>query len=89
MSSLFVNDYRTFIAALVKVRKNLGIHQSEMAHALRISQSMYSKIERCERRIDSVEAQRICELLGVSHAEILDSLGLRFKPLRPGRAFTG
>lgn len=88
MSSLFVNDYRTFIAALVRARKNLGIHQSEMASALRIGQSMYSKIERCERRIDSVEAHRICELLGVSHDEILNNLGVRFKPLRPGRAVT-
>lgn len=82
MPSIYPNDYRTVIAALVKARKEKRITQVQLATAMRIPQSVISKAERCERRLDMVELIRICELLGVSLTEITGVITSRFSALK-------
>ncbi|MDU4291136.1 helix-turn-helix transcriptional regulator [Mixta calida] len=81
MPSIYPNDYRTVIAALVKARKEKRITQVQLALAMRVSQSVISKAERCERRLDIVEIMRICELLGVSVSSLTSAVPERFSAI--------
>ncbi|HUW39422.1 MAG TPA: helix-turn-helix transcriptional regulator [Rectinemataceae bacterium] len=65
MKSIFQQEYQAVIERLVTRRKELGISQSELARRLgrEFDQSIVSKIETCVRRIDVIEAKRICEAL--------------------------
>ncbi|MFG6076980.1 helix-turn-helix domain-containing protein [Erwinia sp. OPT-41] len=83
MPSFFTNDYQTLIGHLVEARKKSGITQMQLAQAMRIEQTLVSRIERCERRIDAVEFLHICALLGVSTDEIYGHLKPRFAVLQP------
>lgn len=69
---------QTLIRHLVDARKVRGITQTQLAQAMRIEQTLISRIERCERRIDAVEFFHICALLGVGTDEIYGHLKPRF-----------
>lgn len=84
MPSIFPNDYRTVISALKRARKSKRVTQVELAEALRVKQSVISKIERGERRLDIVEIFRICEALDISLSTLLESLPPRLSPI-PGK----
>lgn len=58
--------YLEVIARFRSARKNLGISQIEVGRRLGKPQSYISKIESCERRIDLIEALRLCDVLGIS-----------------------
>ncbi len=64
-------QYIEFISRLRTLRKSLGISQAELAELLNRPQSYVSKVETCERRIDVIEAARLCLVLGVSLHEAL------------------
>lgn len=81
MPSIYPNDYRTIIAALVRIRKAKKITQVQLADAMRVKQSLISKAERCERRLDIVEIIHICELLGVPVSELTSAIPSRFAAL--------
>jgi len=55
--------YIEIIARIRTARKGLGISQAELARRLGKPQSYVSKIEKCERRIDLVEALTLCDSL--------------------------
>lgn len=82
MPSFFTNDYQTLIGYLIDARKSRGITQTQLAQAMRIEQTLISRIERCERRIDAVEFYHICALLGISTDEIYGHLKPRFAELK-------
>ena len=50
--SLHSRHYKSIIARLVAERESKGISQTELAHKLGSTQSVVSKIERAERRLD-------------------------------------
>lgn len=81
MPSIYPNDYRALIAALVRARKTKQITQVQLAAAMRVPQSLISKAERGERRLDVVELMRMCELLGVSVSTLISTIPPRFRPL--------
>lgn len=83
MPSIYPNDYRTIIAALVRIRKAKKITQVQLADAMRVKQSLISKAERCERRLDIAEIIHICELLGVPAESLIHAVNPRFTPLTP------
>ncbi len=48
------------------MRRERGVTQVKLAERLGVAQSVVSKIERGERRIDFPEVEAVCEALGVS-----------------------
>lgn len=81
MPSLYPNDYKTIIDALVRIRKERKITQVQLANAMRVPQSFISKAERCERRLDVAELLHICEFLGINLSNLLAELPIRFRTL--------
>lgn len=64
--SLFTEDYRILITLLRETREKAGISQIEIANKLNTGQSLISKCERGERRLDAIELRRWVVELGVS-----------------------
>jgi ribosome-binding protein aMBF1 (putative translation factor) len=52
-------------------REHAGITQVELAERLKVPQSFVSKIENGERRIDLIELEAICEVLGLPLTEFV------------------
>ncbi|AXF78128.1 helix-turn-helix domain-containing protein [Erwinia tracheiphila] len=81
MPSFFTNDYQKLISYLVDARKKRNITQMQLANAMRIEQTLISRIERCERRLDAVEFYHICTLLGVTTEDIYNHFLPRFQAI--------
>lgn len=81
MPSIYPNDYRALITALVRARKAKQITQVQLAAAMRVPQSLISKAERGERRLDIVELLRICELLDVPVTNLISVIPSRFSAI--------
>lgn len=56
------------------LRKKSGLRQIDVALALGIPQSMVSKYESGERRLDILEVREICHLLGISLSNFVEHL---------------
>jgi transcriptional regulator with XRE-family HTH domain len=63
--SVFSKDYRIFLRQLRQARSGSGLTQEQLARRLGWTQSLVSKCERGERRLDIVEVRRICAALGL------------------------
>lgn len=64
--SIFTVEYRAFVKLLRETREAAGVTQVELAGKLRTTQSIVSKWERGELRLDLVQIQRICRILGTT-----------------------
>jgi transcriptional regulator with XRE-family HTH domain len=73
--SLFSNDYAVLLDELRSARKRAELTQGELAANLKTTQSLVSKCERGERRLDVVELRSWCKALGVPFSAFL----LRFE----------
>lgn len=62
------------IALLRQKRELAGITQIQLSNKLGVSQTVVSKIETCERRIDVIELIDICNVINVSFVEFLNEL---------------
>jgi transcriptional regulator with XRE-family HTH domain len=58
--------YRAFLRLLKKARQDAGLTQIQLAQKIGETQTLVSKCERGERRIDVVELQTFCQAFGVS-----------------------
>jgi transcriptional regulator with XRE-family HTH domain len=58
--------YRVFLELLCQARKEAGLPQTQLAKALRRSQTWVSKCELGERRVDIVELEDLAKALGKS-----------------------
>lgn len=63
--SLHDPAYAAFVTTLVELRSQSGMKQRDVAAALGWNQSIVSKIETRQRRIDVVELIRVTEAIGV------------------------
>lgn len=63
--SFFSKDYKCFLKLLREVRERAGLTQEQMAERLGSTQSIISKCERGERRLDVVELKAWCHALGI------------------------
>ena len=59
-------EYRLFTALLKDARVRANFTQEEVASAWGTTQSVISKIERGERRLDLVQFISYCQILGLS-----------------------
>lgn len=60
------------IALLRQKRELAGITQIQLSNKLGVSQTIISKIETCERRIDVIELIDICNVINVSFVDFLN-----------------
>lgn len=80
--SLFTEDYRTLLRLLRDVREQAGTSQVQIATRLGTTQSLISKCERGERRLDAIELRRWVLELGLSFPDFL----LQFEALLKRKA---
>lgn len=64
-SSVKVRRREVLLALLRQVRVEAGLRQTDVAKALGKPQSFVSNYESGERRLDLLELQMVCEVLGV------------------------
>ena len=76
VKSIYTEEYKAVIGALVTERKHAGITQAQLASKLGKPQSFVSKIESRERRLDIVEFFHICRAMGTDGVEILRLAGI-------------
>jgi transcriptional regulator with XRE-family HTH domain len=65
-SSIKVRRRRVLLALLRQARRETGLRQTDVAAKLRKPQSFVSNYESGERRLDLLELQSLCEVLGVN-----------------------
>lgn len=63
--STFTREYGILTALLRDVRQKAGLTQVQIAEKLGETQSFVSKCERGERRLDLVQLQQFCRILGI------------------------
>ncbi len=63
--SLFTNDYAVLLSELRSARERAGTTQGQLAARLKTTQSLISKCERGERRLDVVELRSWCQAIGI------------------------
>lgn len=67
--SIYTDEYSVFLDCLKEAREKAGLTQTQLAERLGESQSLISKCERGERRVDIVELSRFCDALGIKLAD--------------------
>ena len=72
--SIHLNKYRIMISLLREKRENVGITQNQLAEKLNVGQTVISKIETCERRLDVIELMSICSAINVSFIDFINEL---------------
>lgn len=68
--SVFSDAHLIMVATLTEVRKERGMHQSEVAAILGKDQSFISNIERGQRRLDIIEFFAITAAMGVEPVSV-------------------
>lgn len=68
---LHTPDYEILISLLKQARKDAGLTQVELALRLNVDQSLVSKVERRERRLDVAELRVYCGALGIGLIEFV------------------
>lgn len=71
MSKLGNKESRVLSRLLREVRINAGFRQVDLAEELGVPQSLISKYEVAERRIDLLEVREICSVLGLPFTEFV------------------
>lgn len=74
MTTLGTREHKILLKLLKKIRVEAGLRQVDLAKKLKVPQSMISKYEVGERRIDLLELREICAALGVSLVEVVEQL---------------
>ena len=74
MKSIHLAEYRMVINKLRTIREERGIKQDELASKLGVNQTIVSKIETCERRLDIIELRSICKVLDISLIDFIKEI---------------
>jgi transcriptional regulator with XRE-family HTH domain len=62
--SVYTPEYTAFLGLLRETRESANVTQVELARRLRQTQSVISKWERGEIRLDVIQLRSICRILG-------------------------
>jgi len=71
LKSIHSSRYRQFLELLRAERRNAGVTQVMLANRIGVTQSVISKMESGERRLDVVETLEICDALRISQRDFL------------------
>lgn len=74
MKDIVDSDYAKLQSLLRTVRTEAGVTQAELAARLGVPQSVVSKYECGERRLDVVELRQVCRVLGFPLADFVRRL---------------
>jgi len=74
VTTLGTEEHKILLKILKKIRVEAGLRQVDLAKKLKVPQSMISKYEVGERRIDLLELREICAALDVSLVEVVEQL---------------
>ena len=72
--SVFTENYETFLKILVRLRKGIGMTQTQLAQKIKQNQSYVSKYENGERRLDVIEFVQVAKAIGADPLQIIDEL---------------
>ena len=67
-------NQKALLELLRGIRMEAGVRQIEMAEALRMPQSVVSKYESGERRLDILELRQVCQVVGITLPEFVKRL---------------
>lgn len=69
--SIHLSKYHSLITLLREKRTQKNITQVELAKKLSVNQTIISKIETCERRLDVIELMAYCRAIEISFVEFI------------------
>lgn len=72
--SLFTAEYDAFRRLLKETREEARLTQTDLADRLGLTQSVVSKCERGERRLDIIELRAWCSAMGTDLADFASRL---------------
>lgn len=72
--SIHQKRYHTMIALLRSKREAIGMTQIQLAKKLNVSQTVVSKIETCERRLDAIELIDVCDAINIPFMDFFNEL---------------
>jgi transcriptional regulator with XRE-family HTH domain len=72
--SIYTREYEAVLRLLKQVRKDAGVTQVQLAKELQLTQSLLSKMERGECRLDIIQLRTICRALGLTLSEFVERL---------------
>lgn len=75
MTTIYDPRYAKLIEHLIKVREDARVTQTYLATALGVEQSMVSKVENFDRRLDIIELYDWLKAIGCSHKRFLSDVG--------------
>lgn len=88
--SIFTHEHRVFVRLLRETRQAAGLTQVQLADKMRTTQSIVSKWERGELRLDFVQIHHICRALGITLVAFASEFEKRIRsPKRPGKGRRG
>ncbi len=73
-------NYKILIALLRSKREERGITQTQLSELLGIEQTVLSKIETYERRLDIIELRSICAAMNISFIDFIIEAESLFLP---------
>jgi transcriptional regulator with XRE-family HTH domain len=77
--SIHNEDYKKLLILLREIRQEAGLTQVALAERLQSDQTIISKIETGERRIDVLELREICTAIGISLEQFIRRLEKKLK----------
>lgn len=72
-------DQRIVEALLKELRINSGMRQVDVAAVLGVQQSIVSKYEVGERRLDILEVRHLCKMFGIPLVDFIKELEIRLE----------
>jgi len=64
--SIYTTEYDTMLRLLRQAREEAGVTQVQLATKLKLTQSLLSKMERGDVRLDIIQLRTICRVLGTT-----------------------
>ncbi len=83
--SIFTREYAIFLSTLRRLRVEARVTQTAVAKAMGLTQSVVSKCERNERRLDQIETMFYCKGIGLEYEAFIQILMSDLKGTRVGK----
>lgn len=72
--SIYNTEYQLLINKIRELRVKKKLTQTQLASKIGVDQTIISKIETCERRLDVIELKNICTALDESFVDFIANL---------------
>ena len=78
--TIYTDEYSVVVQLVKELRTSAGVTQVQMAEKLGQSQSLFSKYERGELRLDVIQLRNVAQNLGLTLVEFAAILEKRLNP---------